>query len=147
MRKSVVALTVVHAIIWVALVVTASMSPTMLASGPYIHPFGSFAMWVAAASLAAVLIAPAIAYASGLRWMRFVLAVVHAALLIVAIALLGLMIVLVLFHSGGEGWFIMGFDWWYLATALLAVVEVIAAFFWFRVAFSGRREHHDNKKR
>lgn len=147
MRKSVVVLTVIHALIWVMLVAAASMSPTMQASGPYIHPFGSFRMWVAVASLAAVLLAPAIAYASGLRWVRYLLAVVHAALVIVAVALLGLMVVLVLFRSGGEGWFIMGFDWWYLATGLLAVIEIVAGFFWFRVAFPGRRPHHQSEKR
>ena len=45
---------------------------------------------------------------------------------------------MLLFQLGGEGWFVMGLDLWFILVAVLCVVAVVLGFLWFRAAFPVR---------
>ena len=45
-----------------------------------------------------------------LHWAKYLLAVINGAVMVITLVLLGLMVVMLLFQLGGEGWFVMGLD-------------------------------------
>lgn len=137
-RKSVIGWAVGLAVVWVMIVLAISLSPTMQGSIPYFGGFGSRAMWVAAVIAAAVYLLPAILYGVGLHWAKYLLAVINGAVMVITLVLLGLMVVMLLFQLGGEGWFVMGLDLWFILVAVLCVVAVVLGFLWFRAAFPVR---------
>lgn len=137
-RKSVVGWAVGLAAVWVMVVLAISLSPTMQGSIPYFSGFGSRVMWVAAGLAAAVYLLPAVLYGAGQHWAKYLLAVVNGAVMVVTLALLGLMAVMLLFQVGGEGWYVMRHDPWFLVVAGLGVIAFVMGFFWFRAAFPVR---------
>lgn len=137
-RKSVVGWAVGLAVVWVMIVLAISLSPTMQGSVPYFGGFGSRTMWLAAGIAAAVYLLPAVLYGVGQHWAKYLLAVINGAVLVITLGLLGLMAVMLLFQLGGEGWYVMRRDLWFLVVAVLGVAALILGFLWFRAAFPVR---------
>lgn len=137
-RKSVIIWAVGLAVIWVMIVLAISLSPTMQGSIPYFGSFGSRTMWVAATLAAAVYLLPAVLYGVGQHWAKYLLAVINGAVMVTTLVLLGLMVVMMLFQIGGEGWYVMGSDRWFILVAVLGVAAFAAGFLWFRAAFPVR---------
>ncbi|WP_373163900.1 DUF5391 family protein [Agathobaculum sp. Marseille-P7918] len=137
-RKSVVGWAAGLAVIWVMIVLAISLSPTMQGSIPYFGSFGSRTMWVAAALAAAVYLIPAVLYGVGQHWAKYLLAVINGAVMVVTLVLLGLMVIMLLFQIGIEGWYVMGLDRWFALVAVLGVAAFIMGFLWFRAAFPVR---------
>lgn len=137
-RKSVVGWAAGLAVIWVMIVLAISLSPTMQGSIPYFGGFGSRTMWLAAVLAAAVYLLPAILYGVGLHWAKYLLAVINGAVMVVTLVLLGLMAVMVMFQIGGEGWYVMGLDLWFILVVVLGVAAFALGFLWFRAAFPVR---------
>ena len=95
-------------------------------------------MWVAAALAAAVYLIPAVLYGVGQHWAKYLLAVINGAVMVVTLVLLGLMVIMLLFQIGIEGWYVMGLDRWFLLVAVLGIGAFIMGFLWFRAAFPVR---------
>ena len=58
--------------------------------------------------------------------------------MVVTLVLLGLMVIMLLFQIGIEGWYVMGLDRWFALVAVLGVAAFIMGFLWFRAAFPVR---------
>lgn len=137
-RKSVVGWAAGLAVVWVMIVLAISLSPTLQGSIPYFGGFGSRTMWLAAVLAAVVYLLPAILYGVGLHWAKYLLAVINGAGMVVTLVLLGLMAVMVMFQIGGEGWYVMGLDLWFILVVVLGVAAFVLGFLWFRAAFPVR---------
>lgn len=135
MRKKLIGWAAGLAVLWVCNVLAISLSPSLQGSVPYFGGFGSETMWVAAAIAAVIFLLPAALYGAGQQWAKYVLAVINGVVMIVSIVLFGLMVVMLLFRIGGEGWYVMAFDPWFFVVALLCLASVGLGYGWFRAAF------------
>ncbi|QHZ49238.1 MULTISPECIES: DUF5391 family protein [Bacillus] len=91
-KVSVMIMTLISAVLFCSLLVSASLSP-LADSGPNVNQFGSLGMWAAMATVLLFYMLPLIVYMIGINAMKFVMAVLCGIGLLAVIAMIPIILI------------------------------------------------------
>ncbi|MBK3494730.1 DUF5391 family protein [Viridibacillus sp. YIM B01967] len=127
-KKSTIIMTIFSAVLFSILLVTISLSP-LSKLGPNANKFGSLDMWMSVGKILVFYVIPLLIYIAGMKWMKYVMAVLCALGLFIFVAILGSSVVIGLAQNNIPqliGVFIVG------------SLDIIINSIWFFVAFRSK---------
>lgn len=124
-KKYIIALTVLSAFLFSALIIAGSLSP-LSEMGDHANQFNSVGMWLSIAMILFFYLIPVILYAIGLNWMKITMAI----FCVIGIVILLSTIVIVLIIG------LVNHNMWQLSSVLIvSILGVIINIVWLIVAF------------